>query len=77
MANKRTKAAPIPAAEKSPTLDIETAAGALGIKRDLAYKLARANDELMPGVPVFRIGAKWRVPTAALRRALGLDAQAS
>ena len=34
--------------------------------------LARTG-QLADGVPVIRVGAKYRVPTAALRRALGLD----
>jgi hypothetical protein len=53
--------------------DVATAGRALGLSRDHAYDLARTG-ELAPGVPVLRVGRQYVVPTAPLRRALGIDA---
>ena len=52
------------------TVDLVTAARALGIGRTTAYQLARAGE--LP-VPVLRLGARYRVPTAALLTALGVS----
>lgn len=52
------------------TVDLVTAARALGIGRTTAYQLARAGE--LP-VPVLRLGARYRVPTAALLSALGVS----
>lgn len=51
------------------TVDLVTAGAALGIGRSTAYGLARRGE--FP-VPVLTIGAQHRVPTAALRAALGV-----
>lgn len=51
------------------TVDLCTAAKALGIGRTVAYQLARA-DELP--VPVLRLGARYRIPTSALLKVLGV-----
>lgn len=63
----------IPPAEETPTVGLEVAGPALGIGMTRAYELAQSG-QLTDGVPVLRVGAKYRVPTATLRRALGLDA---
>jgi excisionase family DNA binding protein len=52
------------------TVDLVTAAQALGIGRTTAYQLARAGD--LP-LPVLRLGARYRVPTAALLQVLGIS----
>ncbi len=51
-------------------VDLMTAAQALRIGRTTAYALARDGD--FP-CPVLRVGVEYRVPTAGLRRVLGLD----
>ncbi|PKV90278.1 MULTISPECIES: helix-turn-helix domain-containing protein [Amycolatopsis] len=51
-------------------VDLMTAARALRIGRTTAYALAR--DGGFP-CPVLRVGGEYRVPTAGLRRVLGLD----
>ena len=56
-----------------PTLDIVTAGRLLGIGRTTAYQLAR-NDNFP--VPVLRIGASYKIPTAPLLEALGLHPHA-
>lgn len=56
-------------ADAGPTVSITTAARCLGIHRTTAYGLA-ARGEL--GVPVLRLGRGRRVPTAELRRVLGI-----
>jgi hypothetical protein len=61
---------PIPIAANQPTVDLLTAARAWGITSNTtAYRMASNNE--FP-FPVHRVGGKWRVPTAALRRALCL-----
>jgi hypothetical protein len=55
-------------------LDLRTAARALGIGRTLAYELARTGQ--FP-CTVLRVGSHYRVPTAALLRALGVDVPSS
>lgn len=63
----------IPTVEQTPTVDLwPTAARAVGIGKTVAYERA-ATGQLTDGVPIIRVGTKWRVPTAALRRALCLD----
>lgn len=54
------------------TVDIPTVARCYGIHRVTAYELAK-RDEL--GVPVLRLGRTLRVPTAELRRVLGLEVE--
>ena len=49
------------------TTDVVTAGRFLGISRNTAYRLARRGD--FP-VPLVRVGAQYRVPTAALIAAL-------
>jgi excisionase family DNA binding protein len=58
---------------EAPTVvDLTTAARALGIGRTLAYRLVR--DNRFP-VPVLRAGRHYRVPSATLLAALGLNRQ--
>lgn len=52
------------------TVDLTTAAAALGIHVNTAYKLVRQGT--FP-CPVLRMGWRHRVPTRALMRALGID----
>jgi excisionase family DNA binding protein len=57
-------------AEAGPTVSLTEAATCLGISRDTAYTLARRGEL---GVRVLKLGSRKRVPTAELRRVLGLD----
>jgi hypothetical protein len=52
------------------TTDVVTAGKFLGISRNTAYRLARRG--AFP-LPLIRVGAQYRVPTAALIAALGLQ----
>ncbi len=52
-----------------PTVDVETAARVLGCSRGLAYALIRRGD--FP-CRVLRLGRRYVIPTADLRRALGI-----
>ncbi len=54
--------------------DIETAGRAFALGRTKARELARTGR--FP-VPVLRVGVQYRVPTAAILRALGLDDERS
>lgn len=56
-------------ADAGPTVGIETVAKCYGIHRTTAYELAQRGEL---GVPVLRLGRRLRVPTAELRRVLGL-----
>jgi excisionase family DNA binding protein len=61
----------IPDPADQPTVALwPDAARALGLGRDRARELARLGE--LP-FPVYRFGRSYRVPTAALRRALHLD----
>jgi hypothetical protein len=64
---------PMAKTSKPPTVDIPTAAELLGIGRSVAYELAAQKGELTDGVPVLKIGFRYRVPTAAIERVLGID----
>jgi hypothetical protein len=55
------------------TIDLTTAAKAAGIGRGLAYRLANQGAELVPGVPIWRTGHKFVVPSRPLRVAFGLE----
>ena len=59
-------------ATAGPTMSLPNAAKILGISRGHCYQLARAG-----GLPVrvLRLGGRMVVPTAELRRAVGLAAQ--
>jgi predicted DNA-binding transcriptional regulator AlpA len=52
------------------TVDVTTAARALGLGRSTAYELARRDE--FP-CRVLRIGSSYRVPTADLLRVLGIE----
>jgi hypothetical protein len=55
---------------KPATVDVVTAGALFGIGRSAAYERARTG-AIVDGVPVLRIGSRYRVPTAALERVLG------
>lgn len=57
-------------AEAGPTVGIELVAKCFGIHRTTAYEFAKRGEL---GVPVLRVGRRLRVPTAELRRVLGLN----
>lgn len=62
----------------APTMRVwPEAAGMLGIGRDAAYALAATGWLIPEQVPVWRIGKQYRVPSAALYRALGLPVEGS
>ncbi len=66
--------APLPdLGELPPILDLMTAARLLGIGRTTAYQLARHGH--FP-VPVLRIGASYKIPTAPLLDLLGIHPDA-
>lgn len=56
-------------ADAGATVSIATVAQCYGIHRQTAYDLAQRGEL---GVPVLRLGRRLRVPTAELRRTLGL-----
>ncbi len=58
----------IPDPRERPTLSIEEAAELLGIGRSAAYECARRSQ-----LPTLRLGRRLRVPTAELRRLVGID----
>lgn len=60
-----------PALERK-TLTIPEVARLLGVARNVAYRLAAEEGELV-GVPVLRVGRRLVVPSAPFRKALGLD----
>lgn len=57
---------------KPATLDIVTAGKIAGVGRSVSYEAARTG-QLIPGVPVIRVGQRYRVPVAPLEGALGID----
>lgn len=67
---RSTNAADHLLAEAGPTVSITTLAKCYGIHRTTAYDLAQRGEL---GVPVLRLGRTLRVPTAELRRVLGLS----
>lgn len=52
------------------SVSVEDAARALGIHRNSAYKFVRNGE-----IPSIKVGARYVVPTAALRKMLGLKEQ--
>ena len=67
-ADPTDSAAMVPNAAERPTTRVEDAARALGISRSAAYEGVRRGE-----IPSIRIGHRIVIPTAALRRMLGLD----
>jgi hypothetical protein len=59
-----------------PTITLEVARYFLGIGRTRAYVAANTG-ELIPGVPIIRVGSHFRVSTAVVRRAIGIDPPAA
>lgn len=55
---------------KPRTVSLLDAARALGIGPGVAYRLARRDGQLCAGLPVVRVGERWRVAVAALDRVL-------
>lgn len=62
----------VPTVADSPTLDVPTAGALLGLGRASSYRAAKRGD-----IPTIRFGSRVVVPTAALRRMLGLDPEAT
>lgn len=62
----------IPTPDEAPTVSVDDAAAALGISRGTAYQAVAAGE-----IPSIRIGRRLLVPTAGLRRLLGLDAESA
>jgi len=60
--------------EAGPTVSLAEAAKVLGISVNTAYADVKRGDL---GVRTLRFGRKWRVPTADLRRAVGIKDGAS
>jgi len=60
--------------EAGPTVSLAEAAKVLGISINTAYAAVKRGDL---GVRTLRFGRKWRVPTADLRRAVGIEDGAS
>jgi excisionase family DNA binding protein len=58
----------VPDPRERPTVSIEEVYPWLGISRGAAYEAARRGE-----LPVIRIGRRLLVPTAELRKMLGLD----
>ena len=52
------------------TIDMRTAAAALGISINTAYRLALSDN--FP-CPYLRLGARYRIPTRQLMQSLGID----
>jgi len=59
---------PIPDPATRPTLTVTEAGSLLGIGRNAAYDGVRSGE-----IPSIRVGRRFLVPTAALRRLLGFD----
>ncbi len=59
---------PMPDPVVQPTMTVAETCEVLRISRDSAYRAAREGD-----LPVIRLGRRMLVPTAALRRMLGID----
>lgn len=55
---------------KPVTIDVVAAAALFGLGRSAAYEAA-ARGELCVGVPVLKVGGRYRVPVAALETVLG------
>jgi excisionase family DNA binding protein len=60
--------ATIPRAEDQPVMSVEEAGRELGLGRSASYEAVRRGE-----IPSLRLGKRRVVPTAALRRLLGLD----
>ncbi|MCZ7525754.1 MAG: helix-turn-helix domain-containing protein [Acidimicrobiia bacterium] len=67
-----TASAPIPEPSVAPVLPVEEAGRYLGLGRSAAYAAVARGE-----IPALRIGRRVVVPTAALRRLLALDEEAS
>jgi excisionase family DNA binding protein len=61
-------------AEAGPTVSLIEAARVLGISANTAYAAAKRGEL---GVRTLRYGRRWRIPTADLRRTVGLGADLS
>ncbi len=58
----------VPTAQERPTLDVMEAAGFLGLSKPSIYAAVQSGE-----LPTIRIGRRLLVPTAKLRKMLGLD----
>lgn len=71
---KTAKRPKVPTVDEAPTIPLwPDAAEVLGVRRSVVYQLASSGR--FP-VRVFKVGGQWRVPTAELRKLLGLDPEA-
>jgi excisionase family DNA binding protein len=72
MTTTRAELPPLPDPADKPTLTVEEAGRYLGISRPTAYEAAKNGT-----LPVLRVNRRLLVPTAALRRMLALDMEAT
>lgn len=63
-----TTAAVLPDPEVEPTISVDQVASALGVSRATAYEAVRTGS-----IPSIRIGKRYVIPTAGVRRLLQLD----
>lgn len=68
LASGVTAAGRLPRSEDEPTVSVERAGAILGVSRASAYEAVKAG-----AIPHLRIGRRIVVPTAALRRLLGVE----
>jgi excisionase family DNA binding protein len=66
--NARSTRVTLPRAEDQPTLTVVRAAAVLGIGKSSAYAAISRGE-----IPSIRLGGRVLVPTAALRKMVGLD----
>lgn len=60
----------VPDPRETPTLSVEQAGRLLGLSRSGSYASVQRGE-----IPILRLGRKFRVPTAELRKMLGLPAE--
>ena len=69
----------IPLPTDQPTITVEAAGEAYGLSRASAYRACNLylRTDGSEGIPCIRVGGRIVVPTAAVRRHLGLDTEAA
>ncbi|MCE0764819.1 hypothetical protein LWC35_18180 [Pseudonocardia kujensis] len=56
-----------------PAIDIPTAGKAIGVSRGRAYQMVKNDEWPFDDIPVLKIGKRFKIPTAALLKYLGVQ----
>jgi len=59
------------------TMSIEKTCELLGVARSTAHYAIKTTGQIATGIPVVKVGGRYKVPTAGIRKCLGIKLEAT